>query len=158
MKTCSTTCQLRTCASELFILEDESWEKVHVSKMAKYRLHYFELRGRGECSRMLFTLNGQDFDDVRHKFENWVEEKKLLGEWWILTSTCCNDDTFNGSSQYNITTSCIFLIDPPNGQLPFLEIDDDVICQSRAIERMLAKKFGAQNIEYGAWTETSRWA
>ena len=38
---------------------------------------------------------------------------------------------------------CVFLkTETPLGQLPFLEVDGQVFCQSHAIERFLAKRFG----------------
>ena len=104
--------------------------------MTTYKLHYFDIRGRGECIRLLFMLKDQAFEDIRYNFEEWPETKKTISKsfyskiFWLQ------------SLRYIVIIRCTSSLDAPNGQLPFLEIDDDVICQSRAIGRMLAKKFG----------------
>ena len=45
---------------------------------AKYKLIYFELKGRAEVSRMLFGIAGQEFEDVRLSFEEWPSVKPKL--------------------------------------------------------------------------------
>ena len=43
--------------------------------MPSYKLIYFKGRGRGETIRMLFTLAGQEFEDVRLEREAWLKIK-----------------------------------------------------------------------------------
>ncbi|CAK8674275.1 hematopoietic prostaglandin D synthase-like [Clavelina lepadiformis] len=43
--------------------------------MPKYRLHYFDLRARGELLRLVFAEAGQDFDDKRISFPEWPKLK-----------------------------------------------------------------------------------
>ena len=42
---------------------------------AKYKLTYFDARGRGEPIRMLFAAADVKYDEVRVKFEDWPELK-----------------------------------------------------------------------------------
>ena len=44
--------------------------------MPKYKLMYFNARGRAEQIRMLFALAGQKFEDYRFKEGEWAESKK----------------------------------------------------------------------------------
>ncbi|KAK6176050.1 hypothetical protein SNE40_014411 [Patella caerulea] len=45
--------------------------------MPTYRLHYFDVRGRGEIIRLLFNAAGQKFEDVRYTKETWPLFKPL---------------------------------------------------------------------------------
>lgn len=76
----------------------------------RFKLVYFNVKGRAENSRMLLVLAGQPFEDVRLNAEEWLAFK-------------------SGT---------------PFGQLPVLEVDGGqaVLCQSRAIERYLARELG----------------
>ena len=46
--------------------------------MPSYKLSYFNGRGRGECSRLLFAAAGQKFEDVRLQFEDWPKVKPSM--------------------------------------------------------------------------------
>ncbi|XP_066304198.1 glutathione S-transferase-like [Branchiostoma lanceolatum] len=74
----------------------------------KYKLTYFNARGRGELTRLIFAAAGVEFEDVRLGH----------GEWGPLKETS------------------------PMGQMPLLEVDGQVICQSGAIFRYAAKETG----------------
>lgn len=76
--------------------------------MPQYKLTYFNLRARGEISRLLFVVAGVPYEDHRVESSEWPALKKTT----------------------------------PYGQMPILEVDGEVICQSRAIEIFLAKRFG----------------
>ncbi|KAK6187304.1 hypothetical protein SNE40_005365 [Patella caerulea] len=43
--------------------------------MPTYRLHYFDVRGRGEVARLMFNAAGQKFDDVRYTKDTWPDFK-----------------------------------------------------------------------------------
>ena len=79
--------------------------------MSAYTLTYFNARGLAECARYILKLGGEDFVDVRASRGEDVFEKAKAKA--------------------------------PFGQLPILEVEgfDTPICQSRAIERFLAKRF-----------------
>eukprot|EP01112_Ceratiomyxa_fruticulosa_P007365 TRINITY_DN1907_c0_g1_i1.p1 TRINITY_DN1907_c0_g1~~TRINITY_DN1907_c0_g1_i1.p1 ORF type:complete len:204 (+),score=39.16 TRINITY_DN1907_c0_g1_i1:96-707(+) len=79
---------------------------------SSYKLAYFDGRGLAEISRLLFTLAGVPFEDIRFSAEG---EKK---EW-------------NQAKP-----------DYPFEKIPQLTVDGHKIPQSKAIERFLARRFG----------------
>jgi glutathione S-transferase len=42
---------------------------------AKYKLTYFDLRGRAEVSRLLFAASGTEYEDIRFERSKWPELK-----------------------------------------------------------------------------------
>ncbi|XP_022086256.1 S-crystallin SL11-like [Acanthaster planci] len=54
--------------------------------MPSYKLYYFDGRGRGEATRMLFAVGGCDFEDVRVSPEEWsdMKPKTPLGQIPVL--------------------------------------------------------------------------
>ncbi|XP_050391094.1 probable glutathione S-transferase 7 [Patella vulgata] len=54
--------------------------------MPAYRLHYFDVRGRGEVARLMFNAAGQKFDDVRYTKETWpaFKPKTPFGQLPVL--------------------------------------------------------------------------
>jgi len=80
--------------------------------MPDYKLIYFDTTGRGELIRLLFSVAGVEFEDVR------ISENLPLTEWNELRPNT------------------------PFGKLPMLEYEGKTICQSITIARMLARRFG----------------
>ena len=46
--------------------------------MVKYKLYYFDARGRAELSRMLFALANVDYEDIRVDSDEWVNLKQEM--------------------------------------------------------------------------------
>lgn len=44
--------------------------------MTKYKLYYFDARGRAELSRMLFALAHIDYEDIRVEPDEWAKLKQ----------------------------------------------------------------------------------
>ena len=44
--------------------------------MPQYTLHYFNLRGIAEVSRLIFVQAGVEYTDHRFELNEWPEEKK----------------------------------------------------------------------------------
>lgn len=83
-----------------------------------YKLIYFDLRALAETSRMLFKAAGQPFEDFRYPFT--VKDGEFIRPEWVAAKS-----------------SYIY------EKIPVLEIDGgkQVIPQSKAIERFLARRF-----------------
>jgi len=87
------------------------------------KLTYFNGRGLAETSRILFAAAGVDFEDNRYPLTvlDWATFKMERKEF--------DEDKANGKLWQSMD------------KLPFLEVDGEVISQSKAIERFLAAKF-----------------
>ena len=50
--------------------------------MSTYKLHYFNARGRGEISRLIFAAAGQKYEDIRFEREQWpsIKSRTPLGQ------------------------------------------------------------------------------
>ena len=81
------------------------------------KLVYFNLRGLAETSRLLFAINHQEYQDFRYNFS-----VKDLSKYDFEKPEFDNDKS-NG------------LLLKSMNKLPYLEVDGNVICQSKAIER-----------------------
>ncbi len=87
------------------------------------KLTYFNGRGMAETSRLIMVIARQKFEDKRYpiKIIDWATHNMERKEF--------NDDQENG------------LLWKSNKKVPFLNIGEAVISQSKAIERYLARKF-----------------
>ena len=54
--------------------------------MSTYKFHYFNFRGRGEVSRLVFVAAGQKFEDTRFEREQWpgLKSQMPLGQVPVL--------------------------------------------------------------------------
>merc|ERR1711915_452520 len=86
--------------------------------MPSYKLHYFDLRAKGELIRLVFAAAGEEFEDIRYIAPFGKKNPDLP----------VFDDTVKNEM--------------PLGQMPVLEIDGVKYCQQISIASYLAKKFG----------------
>ena len=68
------------------------------AKVPKYKLTYFNVRGRAEHTRMLFAAAGVEFEDCRIKKEDWAKLKEGKDFYYsvlslILYSNTCQNKT-----------------------------------------------------------------
>ncbi len=87
------------------------------------KLVYFDSKGLAETSRIILEINKHDYEDVRYPIEYNNDKNLFLKKEF-------EEDLNKG----------IFV--KSMNKLPFLEFEGHVICQSKAIERFLSKKFG----------------
>jgi len=87
------------------------------------KLTYFNGRGLAETSRLVFAAAGVDFEDNRYPLTvlDWATFKMERKEF--------DEDKASGKLWQSLD------------KLPFLEVEGEVISQSKAIERFLASKF-----------------
>jgi glutathione S-transferase len=88
------------------------------------KLTYFNGRGLAETSRVLLAISGQPYEDFRYPLN--------VIDWHIFKMERPEFD--EDKSAGNLWKSM--------NKLPFLEVDGQVIFQSKAIERYLANLFG----------------
>jgi len=87
------------------------------------KLTYFNGRGLAETSRVLFAVAGQEYEDFRYPIQvlDWSIFKMVREEF--------DADKKDGKLWRSLD------------KLPFLEVDGEVVFQSKAIERYLASRF-----------------
>nr|XP_058952798.1 glutathione S-transferase-like [Pocillopora verrucosa] len=81
---------------------------------SKYKLTYYNLRARGEPTRLVLAYAGVDYEDVRIPFD-------LKSEEWLALKH---------------SGKC------PFGLVPILEVEGVTLCESMAILRFVAKRHG----------------
>lgn len=89
--------------------------------MPQYTLRYFNIRALAEISRLLFAVSGTEYKDERFPIE-FTDNGIIRNEW---------DQVKHDNNQF------------PFAKIPVLIIDNkEIIAQSPAINRYLAKQFG----------------
>ena len=87
------------------------------------KLVYFNGRGLAETSRLLLAINNQEYEDFRYPL-NIIDIKS-----YKMEKPEFDKDKSNG------------LLTKSLNKLPYLEIDGEIISQSKSIERYLASRF-----------------
>jgi len=87
------------------------------------KLVYFNVRGLAETSRMLFALANVDYEDFRYPLE--VVD--------MATHQMVKEEFDRDKSDNKLLKSL--------NKVPYLEVDGEIISQSKTIERYLANKF-----------------
>lgn len=96
------------------------------------KLVYFNGRGLAETSRLLLALANQDYEDFRYPLEiiDWSTHNMVKEEF--------DRDKADGKLTHSLN------------KVPYLEVDGHIVCQSKSIERYLARRFnmmGSNNLE-----------
>jgi len=54
--------------------------------MSTYKLYYFNVRGRAEIARLIFSAAGEKFEDIRYERNEWSSHKSEmpLGQMPVL--------------------------------------------------------------------------
>lgn len=73
--------------------------------MPQYRLHYFNVRARGECCRLMLELAGVDWEDVRIPFEERHQVMATLKESKYRNQNSACSHAFVVRSQTEVGTS-----------------------------------------------------
>ena len=87
------------------------------------KLCYFNGRGLAETSRLLFAIQGEDYEDFRYPLEviDFSKHEMVKEEF--------DKDKADGKLVHSLN------------KLPYLEVDSVIIPQSKTIERFLARRF-----------------
>ena len=87
------------------------------------KLCYFNGRGLAETSRLLFAIQGEEYEDFRYPLEviDFSKYEMIKEEF--------DTDKADGKLVYSLN------------KLPYLEVDGVIIPQSKTIERFLARRF-----------------
>ena len=88
------------------------------------KLSYFNGRGLAETSRLILEIVGEPYEDFRYplKILDWSTYSFERKEF--------DQDKADGKLDHSL------------GKVPFLRVDGEIIPQSKAIERYLARRFG----------------
>ena len=87
------------------------------------KLVYFNARGLAETSRMLLSINDTNYTDFRYPLE--------IIDW---TTHNIQKEEFDADKELGTFTKSL-------NKLPYLEVDGEIIPQSKTIERYLARRF-----------------
>ena len=87
------------------------------------KLVYFNGRGLAETSRLILAWNSVEYEDFRYPL--------VVNDWKTHDMT---KDEFDADKAMGKLAKSLH-------KVPYLEIDGDVICQSKAIERFLARRY-----------------
>ena len=81
------------------------------AKVPKYKLTYFNVRGRAEHTRMLFAAAGVEFEDCRIKKEDWAKLKEGKDFYYsVLSMTLYSNEvpsmhTFLTQHRFNVDST-----------------------------------------------------
>ena len=87
------------------------------------KLSYFNVRGLAETTRILLAYSGEDYEDFRYPLE-------VID---FSTHTMVKEEFDSDKSAGKLVKSM--------NKVPFLEVEDTIICQSKSIERYLGRRF-----------------
>ena len=87
------------------------------------KLSYFNGRGLAETSRLILAYNQVDYTDFRFPL--------VVHDWKTYDMTRTEFDTAKSNGELKSSLN----------KVPFLEVDDRVICQSKSIERYLGRRY-----------------
>lgn len=96
--------------------------------MSDITLTYFNGRGLAETSRMILAIAEQEYTDFRYPLE------VLCWKTYNFVRDEFDKDKKDGKLSKSLN------------KLPFLTVDNNVICQSKSIERYLAKRFNMMGV------------
>ena len=116
--------------------------------MSKYKYTFFEGRGRGEITRLIFVYAGVDFEDVRVAPLDW--RKHVASEYTtrepsqsiITLSTITSAPVGYTLARYVLGFFYIFIFISAKkfNEAPLLEVDGVTLCQSNAIAHFVARR------------------
>lgn len=90
--------------------------------MTDLKLTYFNGRGLAETSRLLLAVSGEKYEDFRYPL--------TIKDW---KTHSFEKEEFDRDKESG-------LLDKSRGKVPFLTVGDEVICQSKSIERYLGRR------------------
>lgn len=73
---------LQVCIVTVICSISRSGQFIPQTKMPSYKLTYFDVRGRGEPTRLIFKAAGVEFEDKRVTFEEWGALKACECDWF----------------------------------------------------------------------------